>query len=68
MEGAGDLEKRPPIAEAHSGKRTLKRTTALETSSPKMGAVGGQQHEIQSTRKEVWTPSKPEKVSTPALQ
>jgi hypothetical protein len=45
MEGAGDDEKRPPVAEAHSRRRTLKRTTALEMSSPNKGAVGGQQHE-----------------------
>jgi hypothetical protein len=45
MEGAGNFEKRPPVAETHYGRLTLKRTTALKTNSPKMGAVGGQQRE-----------------------
>jgi hypothetical protein len=37
---------------------------ALETSSPKEGAVREQQHETQPTRKEYCTLSKPEDVST----
>jgi hypothetical protein len=39
---------------------------ALETSSPKDSAVGGRQRETQPTKKEVWTLSKLEDVSTPA--
>jgi hypothetical protein len=37
--GAGVDETRPSVADAHSGRRALKRTTALETSILKEGAV-----------------------------
>jgi hypothetical protein len=47
-------------------RRILKRTMGLETSSPNEGTVGGQQREPQPTKKEVWTPTKPEEVSVPA--
>jgi hypothetical protein len=65
IEGTGGDEKRPPIMESHSGRHTLKSTTALETSSLNKGTAG-EQHEAKPTRKEGWTPLEREEVSTTA--
>jgi hypothetical protein len=55
----------PPVTEAHTGRRNLKRTMALRMNSCKEATAGEQQHEAQPMSKEVWTPTKPEEVLTP---